>query len=380
MTSTPFNKVYLTGKEPEYIQQIFASGKFSGENDFTRKCVEVFKSNYSFSETLLTTSCTAALEMSAMLINIQPGDEVIIPSYTFVSTANAFALRGAKIVFIDSCKDNPNMNVALLEELITKKTKAIVPVHYAGIACDMDVIIRLAKKHNLFVIEDAAHSINAFYKNRVLGSFGDMGAISFHETKNITCGEGGMLIINDKQFSERASVIIDKGTNRKVFFEGKTDKYEWIDIGSSYRLSEISAAFLFAQLEAVNEIQNARTKVWNTYYDRFKNLEKKGLLKLPVIPDYATHNASIFYLLCENKQQRKKLIDGLKAKGINAAFHYQPLHLSPYAVSFSGGKKKLPNAEKYGECLLRLPLHQDIHGNTMEIVIETVTKICGQET
>lgn len=375
MNSTPFNKVYLTGQETEYIQQVFNSGKFSGGVDFTKKGIEFLSARYSFNEALLTTSCTAALEMAAMLINIQPGDEVILPSYTFVSTANAFALRGAKIVFIDSCKDNPNMDAELLEGLITEKTKAIVPVHYAGIACDMDVIMNLARKHNLFVIEDAAHSINSFYKNKALGSFGNLGAISFHETKNITCGEGGMLIISDKQFSERASVIIDKGTNRKAFFEGKTDKYEWVGKGSSYRLPEISAAFLFAQLEALESIQNKRMQVWQTYYRGLKALEDSGLLRLPLIPQFAEHNASIFYIICKNKGQRNLLLNGLQKAGINASFHYQPLHYSPYVISLSGKKIKLPNAERYGECLLRLPLFSEISDKTVEYIIEITNKI-----
>ena len=369
MNFIPFNKVYLTGKDVEYVQAVFNSGKFSGGADFTQRCNAYFLAKYSFNETLLTTSCTAALEMAAMLINIRPGDEVIIPSYTFVSTANAFAVRGAKIVFIDSCIDNPNMDVSKLEELITAKTRAIVSVHYAGIACDMNNILAIAKKYNLFVIEDAAHAINAFYKGRALGSLGHLGTFSFHETKNITSGEGGMLIVNDQVFSDRASILIDKGTNRRSFFEGRTDKYEWVDMGSSYRLPELSAAFLFAQLEELKLIQNKRNTIWQKYYAGLKELEDNGLINLPLIPEYAKHNSSIFYIVCKNKQQRNALIHQLNQKGISSAFHYQPLHLSPYYTSVSSDKINLPNAERYGECLLRLPLYPELLNQDLEFAI-----------
>lgn len=378
MNLIPFNKVYLTGKEAEYVQDVFSSGKFSGGADFTQKCNAFFSIKYVFNETLLTTSCTAALEMAAMLINIKPGDEVIIPSYTFVSTANAFAMRGAKIIFVDSCTDNPNMDVSKLEALITAKTRAIVPVHYAGIACDMDKILAIANKYNLFVIEDAAHAINAFYKDRSLGSSGHLGTFSFHETKNITSGEGGMLIINNQAFSDRASILIDKGTNRKAFFEGRTDKYEWVDIGSSYRLPELSAAFLFAQLEELKLIQSNRNAIWQMYYTGLKELDDKGFIKLPVIPEYAKHNSSIFYFVCKDKQQRNTLLHQLNQKGIAATFHYQPLHLSPYYTSLSGKKDSFPNAEMYGECLLRLPLYPELLNQDLDFIIKVVKKTIAE--
>jgi dTDP-4-amino-4,6-dideoxygalactose transaminase len=305
MHFVPFNKPYLSGKETEYIQQAVLSGKISGDGMFTKRCHEFFEQKYSFKKCLLTTSCTAALEMAAILIDIKEGDEVIIPSYTFVSTANAFVLRGANIVFADSRKDNPNIDTESLASLITPKTKAIVAVHYAGIACEMDAIMNLAKAYNLYVIEDAAQAIDSYHNERPLGSIGHFAALSFHETKNIMAGEGGMLVINDERFTKRAEIIREKGTNRSAFFRGEIDKYGWVDIGSSYLPSEIIAAFLYAQLENIDDIQQHRKHLWQLYYDGLKPLQDNGLVQLPHLPAYATNNAHMFYLVCSNPLERQ---------------------------------------------------------------------------
>ncbi len=295
----PFNKPYLTGKETHYIYDAVHSGKISGNGKYTKLCHAYFEERYGFKKCLLTTSCTDALEMCALLINIQPGDEVILPSYTFVSTANAFALRGAKLVFADSDSSNPNIDAAALTELITPATKAIVVVHYAGVACDMEAIMSVAEAHNLFVIEDAAHSIESFYKSRPLGGIGHLSTFSFHETKNIISGEGGMLVINDDALIGRAEIIWEKGTNRSAFFRGEVDKYSWVDIGSSFLPSEVISAFLFAQLENLEEIQSERIRIWQRYYDAF-NEQEHLRQRLPNIPEHATNNAHMFYLLCDS--------------------------------------------------------------------------------
>lgn len=377
--SIPFNSFSSREADMAYMKEVMNSGHLTGKGKFADKCDGFFSDKYGFSDVLLTTSCTAALEMAALLIDIKEGDEVIIPSFTFVSTANAFALRGAKIVFADSGTENPDMDVAQLEKLITPRTRAIVPVHYAGIACDMDRIMELAAKHNLVVIEDAAHAIDGFYKGKPLGSFGSLAAFSFHETKNITCGEGGMLVINDKKFADRAEVLIEKGTNRKDFNVGRASKYEWVDLGSSYRLPELSAAFLFAQLEALDQIQEKRKKYWNAYYSGLTELEKDGVIKLPVIPEYAQHNSSIFYILCKNEQQRAHLIQGLSLKGISAVFHYQPLHSSPFYIATQNKSVVLTHAEKYGSCLLRLPLHVNLTAGDVNYVIDCIREILKTE-
>lgn len=353
----PFNKPYLTGKEFIYIQEAAATGKLSGDGIFTKKCQSFFENKYGFKKTLLTTSCTDALEMAAILINIKEGDEVIMPSYTFVSTANAFILRGAKIIFVDSCSDNPGIDETKIEAIITPKTKAIVIVHYAGIACNMDVIQQLVFKHNLFLIEDAAQAIDSFYKDKPLGSFGHFAAFSFHETKNIIAGEGGMLVINDEQFFERAEIIREKGTNRNKFFRGEIDKYNWVDIGSSFLPSEITAAFLWAQIEAIADIQQKRKLLWNTYYDCL--LPFKDFFELPKIPDYATNNAHAFFLVCKNGIIRDKLIAFLKSNEILAVFHYLSLHKSPYFMDKHDGRL-LPQSDKYSDCLIRLPLFYEL--------------------
>lgn len=355
----PFNKPFLTGKETEYISEAVKSGKISGDGIFTRKCHEFFERRYGFKKSLLTTSCTDALEMAAILIDTQPGDEIIMPGYTFVSTANAFVLRGAKIVFADSNADNPNIDAASLESLITDKTKAIVPVHYAGIACDMDVIMELAKRYNLQVIEDAAQAIESFYKNRPLGSIGDLAAFSFHETKNIISGEGGMLAINDESFLERAEIIREKGTNRSKFFRGEVDKYGWVDIGSSFLPSEIISAFLYAQLENLDEIQAKRILLWERYYQNLESLSERFGVKLPFIDEFATNNAHMFYLVCRSLEERTALIGYLKDAGIHAVFHYLSLHKSPFYQDKHDGRE-LPNCDYYADRLIRLPLFYEL--------------------
>jgi len=355
----PFNKPYLSGKETEYIRQAVESGKISGDGIFTRRCHEFFESKYGFKKVLLTTSCTDALEMAAILIDTKPGDEIIAPAYTFVSTVNAFVLRGAKIIFADSSKESPNIDASQIEALITPRTKAIVPVHYAGIACDMDVIMSLAKKHNLYVIEDAAQSIDAYYKGRPLGGIGHLSAFSFHETKNIISGEGGMLVLNDDQFRNRAEIIREKGTNRSAFFRGEIDKYGWVDIGSSFLPSEIIAAYLYAQLENLSRIQAKRKLLWELYHQELKQLEDQGLLKLPCLPGYATNNAHIYYIVCSSLEERGQLIDFLKKENIYAVFHYLSLNRSPFYTSQYTGSS-LPNADYFTDCLLRLPMYYEL--------------------
>ncbi len=357
---TPFNKPYLTGKEAHYIfQAVYEHNHISGNGFFTKKCQSFFETKYGFKKTLMTTSCTDALEMAAMLINIREGDEVIMPSYTFVSTANAFVRQGAKIVFADSRKDHPGMDEDSVEALITQKTKAIVPVHYAGIACDMDKITDIAKRHNLFIIEDAAQAIDSFYKGKPLGSIGHLAAFSFHETKNIQAGEGGLLVINDEQFIHRAEIIWEKGTNRAEFFRGETNKYGWVDVGSSFLPSDMIAAFLFAQLENLDNIQSKRKHIWEQYYRQLKPLEEQGFIKLPKIPDYATNNAHMFYIVCQNLEIRTNLLRYLKGNNIFAVFHYLSLHKSDFYKNIHG-KRALPFSDMYENQLLRLPLFYEL--------------------
>ncbi len=364
----PYNKPYLTGKETTYIKKAIKAGKISGNGQFTALCQDFFKKKYGFKDVLLTTSCTHALEMAAILIDIKPGDEVIMPSFTFVSTANAFILRGAKIVFADSTEFHPNLATESLESLITEKTRAIVPVHYAGMACDMDEIMRIANKHYLFVIEDAAQAVDSFYKGKALGSFGQLSAFSFHETKNINAGEGGMLVINDSQFKKRAEIIWEKGTNRAEFFRGEVNKYGWVDLGSSWLPSEVTAAFLYAQLNCLESIQKKRLEHWNLYYTLLKDLEGKYEIKLPQIPENATNNGHIFYITLGNLERRSKLISKLKENGVMAVFHYLSLHDSMYYKDKHDGRK-LPWSDYYSDCLLRLPLY-------FELKSSEITKIC----
>lgn len=367
----PFNKPYLSGKEIEYIIESVNSLKISGDGLFTKKCHQFFEQKYGFPKCLLTTSCTDALEMAALLIDIQPDDEVIIPSFTFVSTANAFVLRGAKIVFADSLSSHPNIDADAIEALITPRTKAIVVVHYAGVACEMDKINNLAKKYNLYVIEDAAQAIDSFYQEKPLGSIGHFGAFSFHETKNLIAGEGGMLAINDTQFIKRAEIIREKGTNRSAFFRGEVDKYNWVDIGSSFLPSDIIAAFLYAQLENLEDIQNKRKRIWQTYFAHFQELKENCQVDLPYIPDYATNNAHIFYLLCQNIEQRNQLIQFCKQQDVNLVFHYISLHKSPYYAS-KHGLRELPNADRFSDCLVRLPLFYEMTASQLQKVIQCV--------
>ena len=363
-----FNKPYLTGNETLYIQQAVALGKISGDGEFTRRCHRFFEGQYGFRKVLLTTSCTDALEMAALLIGTNPGDEVIVPSYTFVSTANAFVLRGAKIVFADSSVENPNLDVAALEPLITPRTKAIVPVHYAGVACDMDAIMALARKYTLFVIEDAAQAIDSFYRGRPLGGIGHMAAFSFHETKNIMAGEGGMLVINDEQFVRRAEIIREKGTNRSAFFRGEVDKYGWVDMGSSFLPSDINAAFLYAQIENLENIQGRRRQIRQWYREGLAPLETAGQLRLPYIPDFASNNAHMFYVVCRHGGEREGLINHLKGEGIQAVFHYLSLHASPYYRDKHDGRP-LHHSDHYSDCLVRLPMYYEL----TQVQVETIT-------
>lgn len=367
----PFNKPYLTGKEGHYIYQAVLSGKISGDGVFTKKCHTFFEQHFGFKKTLLTTSCTDALEMAALLIHIEPGDEVILPSYTFVSTANAFVLRGAKLVFADSGRDNPNLDVSSVEALITPKTKAIVPVHYAGIAVDMDPLLALAQKHGLYIIEDAAQAIDSYYKGKPLGSLGNLAAFSFHETKNIMAGEGGMLAINDDQFIQRAEIIREKGTNRSAFFRGEVDKYGWVDLGSSFLPSDIIAAFLYAQLENLADIQARRKVLWDRYFKALSPLASQGKITLPFIPTYATNNAHMFYLVCRSLEERNGLIALLKEKGIYAVFHYISLHSSPFYKDKHDGRA-LPHADHFTDCLLRLPLFYELTEEQVDFITDTI--------
>ena len=367
----PFNKPFLIGSELKYIEQAVQSGKISGNGIFTQKCQAFFEKEYGFKKALLTTSCTDALEMCAILANIQPGDEVIVPSYTFVSTAIAFVRQGANVIFADSCANSPNIDAHKIEGLITAKTKAIVPVHYAGIACDMDKIMQLATKYNLIVIEDAAQAIDSYYNGKPLGSIGHLAAFSFHETKNIIAGEGGMLAINDPKYIDRAEIIWEKGTNRSLFFRGEIDKYGWVDTGSSFLPSEIIAAFLWAQIENLEVIQAKRKKLWQYYYERLDAIKDDLQIQLPVMPDYATNNGHMFFIEFLNIEERTKVIQKFKNNNILAVFHYISLHSSPfYAHKYKG--LPLSNSDRFTDCLLRLPMYYELTFEQIDIVIENL--------
>ena len=372
-----FNKPCIIGMEMEYIADTVKREKLSGDGYYTRLCHRFFEERYGFNKVLLTTSCTDALEMAAILIGVKPGDEVIIPSFTFVSSANPFVMRGAKIVFTDVQAGYPNVDASLIEPLITTKTKAIVVVHYAGVACQMDQIMAIAAKHNLIVIEDAAHAIDSFYKGRPLGGIGHLGCFSFHETKNIISGEGGMLVINDNRFAARAEIIWEKGTNRSAFFRGEVDKYSWVDIGSSYLPSEITAAFLFAQLEKSDQIQTKRKQIWEYYYQKLSGL-KANSFRLPEIPDYATNNGHLFYLVCQNQEQRDNLIQYLKEHQIQAIFHYLPLHNSVFYQDKHDGRD-LPNTQRFSDCLVRLPFYYDLSPEEQDYVVAVIEKFASQQ-
>lgn len=369
--SIPFNKPFLVGKELEYIEEAVLSGKISGDGIFTKRVSTYLMERYGFRNVLLTTSCTDALEMCAILLEIKEGDEVIAPSFTFVSTVNPFVLRGAKIVFVDSCSDTPNIDAEQIEGLITEKTKAIIVVHYAGIACNMEKIMNIAIKHSLYLVEDAAQAIDSYYYNRPLGSIGHLAAFSFHETKNIISGEGGMLVINDDRFVKRAEIIREKGTNRSAYFRGEIDKYGWVDIGSSFLPSDIIAAFLYAQLENIEIIQKKRKEIWNTYYQNLLPLEEIGFLSLPRIPDFATNNGHMFYLICRTPDERAELILYLRSKGILAVFHYLSLHKSPFYTDKHDGRR-LPFSDHYTNCLVRLPLFYELDTDTVLMICDVV--------
>lgn len=369
----PFNAPSHTGHEIEFIKDAVSSSKISGDGAYAKKAQQLLESQFSLLKSLLTPSCTAALEMSALLTNIQAGDEVILPSYTFVSTANAFALRGAKCIFVDIRPDTMNINEDLLEEAITVKTKAIVPVHYAGVGCEMDKIMSLANKHDLYVIEDAAQGVMAKYKDKFLGSIGHLGTYSFHETKNITSGgEGGALLINNHSFLERAEIIREKGTNRSQFFRGMTDKYTWVDIGGSHLPSELQAAYLYAQLMHAQEITDFRMKVWKEYFYQLKELRDQAKFELPYIPAHCEHNAHMFYLKVDNLEVRTKLLSHLSQRGVNAVFHYIPLHSSVAGLKYGRfhGEDKYTTTES--ERLLRLPLWYGITSEQVQHVVESV--------
>lgn len=371
-----FNKPYMTGRETEYIRQAVESGKISGNGGFTKKCQSFFEERYGFRKCLLTTSCTDALEMAAILTDVGPGDEVIVPSYTFVSSALAFVRQGAKIVFCDSCRDNPNIDPVEIEKLVTARTKVIVPVHYAGVACDMDAIMDIAGRHNLLVVEDAAQAIDSFYTGRdgvrrPLGSIGHLAAFSFHETKNIISGEGGMLVVNDPRFVRRAEIIWEKGTNRAEFFRGEVNKYGWVDTGSSFLPSEIVAAFLWAQLENLDRIQAKRRQIWDSYRAQLSPIAARGVFSLPEIPGYATNNAHMFYLVFPDLEKRTKFIGDMKAQDVQCVFHYLALHASAFYAEKHDGRA-LPNCDRFSDCLVRLPLFYELEVGKVSSCIETL--------
>jgi len=389
----PFNKPFLTGKEAHYIYQAVYSGKLSGNGTFTKRCQEFFQEHYGFKKALMTTSCTDALEMAAILCDIKPGDEVIVPSYTFVSSALAFVREGARIVFADSYPDQPNINPDKLEKLITKRTKVIVSVHYAGVACDMDRIMEIANRHGIIVVEDAAQAIDSYYKGRPLGSIGHIGCFSFHETKNIIAGEGGLLTINDERFIRRSEILWEKGTNRSEFFRGEVNKYGWVDTGSSFLPSELISAFLWAQIENLQQIQDRRKEIWDLYYSGLMPLALEGKLSLPVIPDYATNNAHMFYLVCRSLSERSALIKYLKDRDILSVFHYLSLHRSKFYCTHPEHRPlqyksvstlpdgelavlnmDLPNCDRFADCLVRLPLFYELQDDTVAYIISEIHK------
>ena len=380
--SIPFNKPHLVGPEMHYMTQAVFNWKLSGNGEFTRKCQQLFQERYGFKKCLLTTSGTDALEMCAMLCDLKHGDEVIIPSYTFVSTALAFLREGAKVVFADSMKRNPNLDAEAIEALITPRNKVIVPVHYAGVACDMDKIMAIAEKHNLLVVEDAAQAVDSYYTSHIthqtlpLGGIGHLAAFSFHETKNITAGgEGGLLVVNDERFIRRAEMLWEKGTNRAEFFRGEVNKYGWVDMGSSFLPAEINAAFLWAQLENLDEIQEKRKSLWNKYYEMLRPLADKGYFSLPDIPEYATNNAHMFYLVFPSLEKRTALIQHLKENDILAVFHYLSLHSSQYYKDKHDGRE-LPECDRYAETLVRLPMYYDLEIADVERICSLIKAHC----
>lgn len=365
----PFNRPYTPENAIAFIKNAIESGHLSGNGGYTKRCHTFIKNRYKLKECFLTSSCTDALEMSAMLLNIKPGDEVIMPSFTFVSTALAFHRQGATIRFVDSKKDYPGMDELLIEPLINKRTRAIVPVHYAGTACDMDIILALSGKYGLYVVEDAAHAIESCFNGKQLGTLGNLGCFSFHETKNIHCGEGGLLLVNDESLVERAEILWEKGTNRASYFRGDSSFYEWKDIGSSFLPSELNAAFLYAQLESLAKIQARRISIWNIYFNGLRSLAEDGHIIIPKIPDYATNNGNSFYFLCRDLKQREELLSYLHRFGIMAISHYLPLHKSQFYSGLHDGRK-LPFSELYAETLVRLPLYYDLNETQVSGIIE----------
>jgi dTDP-4-amino-4,6-dideoxygalactose transaminase len=365
----------MVGRELGYIEEAVARGHLSGNGPFAARCSSWLEQRLAAPRALLTHSCSGALEMAAILAGIEPGDEVIMPSFTFVTTANAFVLRGAVPVFVDVRPDTLNIDEQLIEDAITERTRAIVPVHYAGVACEMDTIMRIARRHGLLVIEDAAHGLLSTYRGRPLGSIGEMATFSFHETKNVICGEGGALIIGDPELVERAEIVQEKGTNRRQFFRGQTDKYTWVDIGSSYLPSEIAAAFLYAQLEEADLITERRLELWTLYHDAFGDLEERGLARRPVVPDGCVHNAHLFYLLVPGRGGRDHLIEALKDREINAVFHYVPLHSSPAGRRYGRAHGELPVTDRESASLIRLPLWMGMADSDIERVVDAVHAI-----
>lgn len=366
-----FNRPYITGKELGYIAKAIEAGHLSGDGEYTKLVQSFFRDRYHFDHNYLTTSGTDALEMAAILAGIGPGDEVIMPSFTFVSTANAFLLRGAKIVFVDSLSDHPNMDHRQLGPLITDRTKMIVAMHYGGVACDMDAIMSIAEKHGLLVVEDAAHSIDSFFRGKPLGGIGHMGCFSFHETKNIISGEGGLINVRNDIHAKRAEIIREKGTDRSAFFRGEVDKYGWVDIGSSFLASELTAAFLYAQVQSIDDIQSRRRAIWETYSRELSHLAKWGY-QLPSIPEGCTNNAHLFHLICPSLEERTALIAHLNNFGIKAVFHYQPLHSSTFHMHLNPHQEDLPNASRYGNQLIRLPLFAGLTGTELEFIVDKV--------
>lgn len=368
----PFNVAPFIGKEHEYIQDAVNSKKICGDGKYTKLCNAWFEQQTGASKVMLTTSCTHALEMAAMLAEIQPGDEVIMPAYTFVSTADAFVLRGAKVIFVDIRKDTMNIDEKLIENAITDKTKAIVPVHYAGVACEMDTIMDIAKRHHLIVVEDAAQGVMASYKGKPLGTIGDFGCFSFHETKNYSMGEGGAILLRDPAMIETAEIIREKGTNRSKFFRGEVDKYRWMDAGSSYLPSDILAAYLWAQLEVAEEINQNRMEIWKRYWEGLKNLSDAGKIELPVIPEGCTHNAHMFYIKTADLEERSRLITYLKEQGILAVFHYVPLHTAPAGLKYGMFSGEDINTTRESERLMRLPLYYSLSLEDVDCVIDKI--------
>ncbi len=362
----PFNKPYITGNEKNYIEEVITSRNLASNGKYTAKCERFFEERYGFNRALLTTSCTSALELAALLIDIHPGDEIIVPSYTYVTTASVFEKFGANVVFVDSCEEFPNLDPELLESLISEKTKAIVSMHYAGVSCEMDRIMEIANKHKLFVIEDAAMAIEGSYKDRYLGSIGHFAAFSFHETKNISCGEGGLLVVNDPKFIERAEILREKGTNRQLFLKGKIDKYEWVDLGGSFAPNEITAAFLFAQLEQIDEIQEKRKLIWKDYENELNKYNIKDF-EFPKLPANTNINGHSFFAICKSKEQRNNFIRIMADKGIHLSFHYQTLHQSRY-IKNKSNSISLPNAERFSNCLLRFPFFTDLNSEEVKII------------